>query len=258
MPYTALLNRLIVDSGLTVKEIADRCKANGQEITPSYISLLRNTDNKRIPSDEMSRALAIACNAKHESILLIEAYLDKAPVEIKLALEVLKNTIIAASLCVIDNEISEQDMKAYQNALAQQPLAEIIIAAAEQPQIDFEKGTGGSINLQGSLKDDEVNATVQFNSAIGLPIQDDSMFPILPKGCKTILEVKDLAEYQNGDILCFVEKGQQELMYRKCAFLDDSRLKVAMFPINAQYSSCVFSVDEIIILGKVKQSIIDF
>ncbi len=258
MPYTELLNRLIVESGLTVKEIADRCRANGQEITPSYISLLRNIDNKRIPSDEMSRALAIACNAKHENILLIESYIDKAPKEIRIALEVFRNAIVASILCSFDNELTHEDMKLFQESLSRKPLADIIIETAAQPPIEYEKGKGGSINLQGSLKDDEINATVQFNSAIGLPVQDDSMFPTLPKGCKTILEIKDLADFQNGDILCFAEKGHKELMYRKCAFLDDSHSKVAMFPINAQYSSGVYSIDDIAILGKVKQSITDF
>ena len=112
--------------------------------------------------------------------------------------------------------------------------------------------------LKGSLNDDEVNATVQFNSSIGLPINDDSMFPILPKGCKTILEVKELKDYQDGDIICFVSKGQKEMIYRKCAFVDGLHKKVAMFPMNAQYPSGVYCVKDIVILGKVKQSIIEF
>lgn len=70
------------------------------------------------------------------------------------------------------------------------PPAEILIESTKQPQAETKKGQGSGINPQGSLKDDEVNATANFNTAIGLPIDDDSMFPTLPKGCKIILEVK--------------------------------------------------------------------
>lgn len=258
MPYTMLLNHLIEKSGLTVKEIADRCKENGQEITPSYISLLRNADNKRIPSDDMSRALAIACNAKYDNLLIIEAYLDKAPEEIFSILNMVRDSTVAAATSFVDNQISKKDMKAFQELFSQQPLAEFIIEAVQQPLPEMEKGQGGIINLQGSLKDEEVNATVQFNSSIGLPINDDSMFPVLPKGCRTILEVMDLKEYQDGDIICYVIKGQKEIFYRKCAFVDGLHNKVAMFPMNSQYPSGVYCVKDLVILGKVKQSITDF
>lgn len=258
MPYAVLLNDLISKSGLSVKEIADRCKQNGQEITPAYISLLRNTDNKRIPSDEMSRALAIACNAKYDNLLVIEGYLDKAPEEILTVLVMIRDSIVSTALCIYDNQISKKEMKAYQDALAQMPLAEIIIESAQQPQTELEKGQGGLINLQGSMLDDEVNATVQISSTIGLPIKDDSMFPILPKGCKTILEMKNIADYQDGDILCFSVKGKDELLYRKCTFVDGLHKKVVMVPMNTQYPSGLYCVKDIVIFGKVKQSITDF
>jgi len=82
MAYTALLNKLIENSGLTVKEIAERCTESGTKITAAYISTLRNSTDNRAPSSEVSKALAKVCGAKNENVLVIEAYLDTAPAEL--------------------------------------------------------------------------------------------------------------------------------------------------------------------------------
>ncbi|MEG1926686.1 MAG: helix-turn-helix transcriptional regulator, partial [Ruthenibacterium sp.] len=60
MPYTNLLNQLIQKSGMTAKEVAAKCQAAGANITPSYLSMIRNEKSARIPSDDVSIALAKA------------------------------------------------------------------------------------------------------------------------------------------------------------------------------------------------------
>ena len=96
MPYTKLLNRLIDDSGYSIKEIAERCTENGVKVTPAYISTLRNDTNNRTPSDNMSRALAKACNAKSEDILVVEAYVDNAPKEFAGLINLIRQTMVTS------------------------------------------------------------------------------------------------------------------------------------------------------------------
>ena len=78
MNYKEMLNKIIKESGLTNKEILDICEKLGEKITPNYLSVLKNQENK-IASDNLSVALAKACGTKHEEVLVVQAYLDRAP-----------------------------------------------------------------------------------------------------------------------------------------------------------------------------------
>lgn len=78
MTYTKLLNKLIEQANLTNKDILEQCEKLGMKITPNYLSVLKNNDTK-IASDELSRILAKICKAESEEILVVQAYLDKAP-----------------------------------------------------------------------------------------------------------------------------------------------------------------------------------
>lgn len=78
MNYTEMLNKLISESGMNQKEISIRCKELGEDVTTTYLSALKNTNGK-MASDNISRAIAKACNAKYSEILVVQAYLDKAP-----------------------------------------------------------------------------------------------------------------------------------------------------------------------------------
>ena len=81
MNYTDLLNKIIKESKMSNIEIVRKCEENGEKITPNYLSILRNTKG-RIPSENVSKALAKACNAEKEDILIVQAYIDKAPKKI--------------------------------------------------------------------------------------------------------------------------------------------------------------------------------
>ncbi|MDD3416352.1 MAG: hypothetical protein EOM34_09640 [Clostridia bacterium] len=78
MNYTILLNQIIKESKMTNVEIIKRCGELGENITPNYLSILRNTEG-RIPSENVSKAIAKVCKAEYEDILVIQAYIDKAP-----------------------------------------------------------------------------------------------------------------------------------------------------------------------------------
>ena len=78
MNYTEMLNMLIDKSGKMLKEIAEECQKDGINLTNTYLSSLKTTPGK-IASDDISRAIAKACNAKYVDVLVVQAYLDKAP-----------------------------------------------------------------------------------------------------------------------------------------------------------------------------------
>lgn len=78
MNYTEMLNKLITESGLNQKEICDNCKKLGENVTTTYLSALKNTNGKTA-SENISRTIAKACNAKYSEILVVQACLDKAP-----------------------------------------------------------------------------------------------------------------------------------------------------------------------------------
>lgn len=252
MPYTELLNRLIEDSKLAIKEIAERCNENGQAVTASYISLLRNTETKRIPSDELSRALAIACKAKYENVLVVEGYIDNAPEEISDIFYKLRSLSVRASFGASKDEISDDEIDYIVSTRSHSSLAEFIIELAGQETNEMEDILEG-MDLYSAFPDD-----IAFNIQNGLPVDDDSMSPVLPKDSRIILESKEILEYNNDDILCFSITGKKGIRYRKCAFVNKDHSIVAMIPLNSQYSSRVYNIDDIVVFGKVKQCITSF
>lgn len=88
MTYNELLNQLIDNSGKMLKEIAEECTQYGVKLTNNYLSVLK-TSPEKIASDDISRAIAKACNAKYEDILIVQAYLDRAP---KMILDFIEGT----------------------------------------------------------------------------------------------------------------------------------------------------------------------
>lgn len=90
MNYTELLNELIESSGKTVKQIADECREKYEvNLTNTYLSGLKTTPGRQA-SQDINIAIAKACGAKYENILVVQAYLDKAPAVITGFLEMLK------------------------------------------------------------------------------------------------------------------------------------------------------------------------
>lgn len=115
MNYKELLNKLIKESNLSNKEIVARCEELGEKITPNYLSVLKNQDDK-IPSENLSIALAKACQSKYENILLVQGYLDKAPKAIYDFLDNAMQQSLKATLAVL--EISKDSLpKQLQNDL---------------------------------------------------------------------------------------------------------------------------------------------
>lgn len=129
MNYTEMLNDLINNSGLTVKEIADKCQQEyGVNLTNSYLSTLKTTPYK-YASPQISVAIAKACGAEYDQLLTVQACLDKAPETVIQFLNGVQNMMINPFPLEAKSEVS-----AMLEEISKEPLANFICRFA--PQMD--------------------------------------------------------------------------------------------------------------------------
>ncbi|MCG8484680.1 MAG: S24 family peptidase [Clostridia bacterium] len=89
MNYSYMLDDMIKKSGLSLRQITKRCADMNYEVTPSYISQLKN-GKLPPPSEEISKTLAIVCGDNNPMKLVFQGYLEKAP-------EIIRNYILMSS-----------------------------------------------------------------------------------------------------------------------------------------------------------------
>lgn len=251
MSYAEALNGLIEKSGLPVKEIAAKCSQYGVEISPSYISVLRNKDNKKTPSDEISRALAQVCGAEHADLLVVEAYIDEAPAAAKKIFEDIMETTVYATAFYMKDQLPEEQLVQAVEQMRQLPLA---VYAIENLKIEQKR----IVIEQGKLHFSESNTAVAAAGSVlskhsSLSVDDDSMIPVLPKGSRVNLIKAETCS--NGDIVCLKLNNSENLLFRKCVFLDNRKTKAALIPLNAKYETLVIDVSKLSIIGKVSEII---
>ena len=254
MPYSKLLSNLIESKNLSIKEVAIKCKEYGVNITASYISMIKNSDNKKIPSDEVSRALAKACEAENIETLVIEAYIDKAPIEFRGFLEEYRQIIIQSILMFYTNKVTNEEMQEVIKKMKEMPMAEFILQSTNlSQQFDFDK-QAGSFNAKIEMTDDIKKTLLELKEPEGFIIDDNSMYPIIIAGSKVNPQFLPINEYRNGDILLIVIKGSKKPVCRKCLF-DETRTKITLMAYDQKIETESYNVKDIAILGKVKRII---
>lgn len=243
MAYAKLLNQLIEESGMTAKEVAQKCTEQGQKITASYISILRNETSNRVPSDELSRVLAKVLGQKEEK-LVIEAYIDNAPEIIKKAFKSINKIIGVTGIQALGHNLSESQKEEFLNLCQQQPYSDVIYTLAEND---------GALEMQNNMitrHDDidgqQINTTMQIN--LDYEVKDNAMSPIIKQGDK--VKVKPFKEYNSGDIVAFRNKSDKEARYRKLLYKDK---KILLIPFNPEFDIEEYKQGEVTIIGKVTQ-----
>jgi transcriptional regulator with XRE-family HTH domain len=114
MGYAEMLDEIISESELSLRQISKLCTQFNISITPSYISQLKN-GKLPPPSPEVSLALAKVCNSKKQAQLVFQGYMEKAPDVIReymLASSQL-NRIMLESLCKADNNTMPREALDY-------------------------------------------------------------------------------------------------------------------------------------------------
>lgn len=240
MPYKKLLNQLIEQSGMTAKEIAERCEAEGAAITPSYLSMLRKEDSGRKASDEVSVALARVFE-KNEQLLVLERVIDDAPKELKTAI---KNLALTAGLTMArasNQKITDEMYRSMQMLIEQQPLAEIVLSLQKIP--DFNSYNKELFTEMSEAP--EGNITVNVSGLRAFTATDDAMYPTIKKGDKVQIAVQPT--YKTGEIIALMACGQGDVLYRQMQNLNEQTLLLAF---NSAYEPMTYDPKNMVILGK--------
>lgn len=252
MAYTKLLNDIINESGLSVKEIAKRCNQFGVKITASYISTLKNDTSNRTPSDDVSRAIARACNFEDEDALILEAYIDNAPKEFKGLIDFIRNATLYSVFGLFENSFPQEIIENAKKEFETMPLYKIVQALNNNTEKIIEKGIG-AMNYTSVSTDDEFSIKQEIVTPSFFDVLDDSMFPVLPKNSKVSIEHFEITEIKDGDIVAIATKETQTIYYRKIAFLNDDHTSFMLYPINQTYPTEKTAITNTLIIGKVKK-----
>lgn len=247
MPYTQLLNSIIDKSGLTVKEIAERCKGLNVDITPAYISTLRNAKTNRTPSDKVSRAIAKACNYTNTEALVIEAYLDGAPKPVKKFFDVIKKSIAPMTLGVFDNKLTSQQKIEFNTIIDEMPMADFVSEFSKK-EIDYEKPMGTDMKI---ISNDEIKLTSEIKQALGFDVADNGMSPLINKGDKVQVSLIKADKIKTGDIICYAKNEKPSNQFVRKVVVSKSKKEFTFLPINNDYTPEIINAEDIIIIGKV-------
>lgn len=200
MPYAKLLNQLIEESGMTAKDVAQKCADYGVSITPSYLSMLRNGAGKRMPSDEVSRAIAKALG-QNENLLIVERALDEAPEPITKALQSVLRITVAGLLGLTGNEITPEMEALINEQIQKTPLSESVLQLAQQTSLpQFDKETFGTV-----MQNADGTTTVNVIAPPEFVIDTNAMSPIICKGDRVRLQAEQA--YTAGNIVAFQGDG---------------------------------------------------
>lgn len=244
MAYAKLLSDIIAEAGLSINEVAEKCAEYGEAISASYISALKH-EKKSPPTDKVSRALAKACG-QPENLLVIEAYIENAPVEFKPVFDLMHKTIILVLKAATAFPFSFTK-KAWGAKLDNLTLA-ALIQVYNQQQNKIEETPNDPILAE--FKAAEHDADITNKDPIIMP--DDSMSPLIPQGSEVIFETFfNYQDYKNGDIICYQKNGRGEEIYvRQFTFLDDGHTQIVASAHNNQYKPEFLNMDDLLILGK--------
>ncbi len=243
MAYSDVLSEMITESKFSIKELANLCKKQGLNITPSYISQLKS-GKVNPPSDEVSRAICRICGV-HEEKLVIEAFLDKAPKDIIDYIESTRFAMLSTAFTILENTFPEDILEVFKQTLSNLQLADFILEINSNEQLTKTSVENRGLKSEFHFGEDNLNITLK--SPTGIPIKDNSMYPLIPEGSLITIELKE--NYNDGDILCFNKIGEEVILIRKCFFKDDLLI---LIPFNIGFKSLTLPKSEVVILGKVK------
>lgn len=249
MAYTELLNVLIKESGLSIKQIAEKCAEYGTEITTTYISKLKNDENNKAPSDKVSLALAKACNAKYDECLVLEAYLDRSPEIINDFFYQLKKLVVPLTMGVLENKITTQQQKEFEKLVENMPTSTFIFDMVKENQGAKIKKELGTAHIKADFKGDTVNIKHEITQNLGLNISDDGMKPQICKGDRVQFEIKDYADYKTGDVICYAKKDIKNKVFVRKLIKNDNKT-ISLMPINSEFTFETINLNDVIILGK--------
>lgn len=229
MPYARLLDQLIKESGMSAKEVAEKCTQFGATVTPSYISLLRNENRNRTPSDDVSIALAKVFG-KREDYLVIERQMDEAPELFKqIIFKFIKMSLLSAA-SFQNSTVPADQLEAVVSLIDKQPMAELLLA----------------LNSIGDALPAGIELLQSSGAGFEFTALDDAMAPIIKKGNK--VQLVHQSEYRNGEIVAF--EWNKQLYYRQYQKVNETTILLLAY--NPEFPQLVYSEKEMALMGRVQ------
>lgn len=239
--YSNLLATIIAESGLTAKEIVEKCNEMGNGIDATRLSKLQS-GKLPAPSEKVSRDIAKVCNVD-ERKLVIEGYIEKAPQEIIDAFTILKNNTAISILKLLGTHATAEQIENIKKELDKEPLSDYVVELldSENDQI--------SVNPEGfDVKSKDFRFRIE--EPLALPVKDNAMFPLIVEKSKVSLKLEK--EYHNGDILAIRVKDNEDVIFRYVLFNNDN---IILTPLNKEFETLTYKLNEVKILGKVIKEI---
>lgn len=246
MPYSNVLKKTIENSNLSYKDIKDKLEQKGISIDKSYLSKLVN-GKLPPPREEISRAISQICNVD-ERLLVLEAYYDKSPQEIKDILSYLQKltTIIGIKSLYKDANIDTKQLNLICENVNQQGIGIFLAEILDWGKNDNYQILDGNLSVN-SKKD---NIKFQLEEPIFFPITNNDMYPVVPGGCQVNINIQE--KYQNGDIVAL--KYNNTIIARYYFEVDQN---ITYTAINKTAKTFDNSNKEIKLLGKITKVIYD-
>lgn len=223
MNYHQRIQNMLSDSGYNLKEVAKHCEEKGLSITPSYLSKLKNGQQKPA-SDEVHFVLAEICGVDPYE-LLFEAHYEKSPPWLKEIWDGLTERlkdIYVSSLQKVPTEVKEWAQKSIEEA----PLYDCV-----QKFISQKDGITQVSALEGKIE---------------VIFEGEQMIPFLYPGDQLWLDTK--AILKNGDMACasLLDESLKVGRYVK------EEGKILLIPQDSKHEIVILSTEKVAWIYKIE------
>lgn len=238
-----MLDGIIEQSELSLRQISKRCAELDLTITPSYISQLKN-GKLPPPSAEVSMVIAKACNSKDESRLIFQGYIEKAPDVIKeymVASSELNKVMLEALYRQEGNQAMAEEARKYLKEMDILSTLQLSSQYVKDGKIEFNPELAKELTLAsgGMAKDENMITMFLGDAAMEPTIPIHSFLYIMPTKPELL---------KSRDIILFNVYGKKQPLIRR---LYQERDQILLIPDDR--SSEIFtihSLDEIEYIGK--------
>ena len=248
--YAEMLDAIIAESNLSLRQISKRCADLDLSITPSYISQLKN-GKLPPPTPEVSMILAKVCNFHDEAKLIFQGYIEKAPEVIKqymLASSELNKAMLESLYKLSNDGRMADEAKAYLKQLDILSTIEMSSKYMKDGKIDISAEFVKQLTLESGGAVEDKNMTTLF-------LGDPAMSPTIPIHSFIQITPTRTELLKPRDIIAFYPFGKKQAVLRRVYF---EKGKIILIPDDRMSEIFIIeSFDEINYIGKVSSYRID-
>lgn len=246
MSYATMLDEMIKESELSLRQISKRCSDLNLKITPSYISQLKN-GKLPPPSEEVSLTLAKVCGAKKQANMVFQGYMEKAPTlvrEYMLASSSL-NKAMLETLCRETDRSYTKEMEDYLKNLDVLAALEMSSKYVNSQDMKIANDLVREIALlSGGASEADTKGDI-----INLFLGDSSMSPYIPTHAYLYIMPTKIDLLKDRDIIAFYPDNRKIPTIRWICFIKD---KILLLPEEKSNETFFFNaISEINYIGKV-------